>query len=278
MTVLGHKNDAMAWTTALRRAADIQVGGTDWNLKQTGKIELFAAAKEATLDGVQVSLGGRETEVPNLPMCAPERQKQWIEESKKTGMVIGGTCLEILHRDNLKDHPKGPQWVEQSIGATKALGTQVILLPFFGKQQIKERAEQKAVAERLKALAPLAEKAGVVLGLENTISAEDNVWILDQVGSKAVSVYYDCGNSFNQKYDIYKEIVWLGKDRICQLHIKDNPHFLGKGSIDVPKFMDAVLESGFKGWAMLETDCPTKVVKDDFIANATFVRELLKKK
>jgi sugar phosphate isomerase/epimerase len=118
----------------------------------------------------------------------------------------------------------------------------------------------------------------VVLGLENTISAEDNVWILDQVGSKAVSVYYDCGNSFNHKYDIYKEIVWLGKDRICQLHIKDNPHFLGKGLIDVPKFIEAVLKSGFEGWAMLETDCPTKVVKDDFIANATFVRKLLKTK
>jgi L-ribulose-5-phosphate 3-epimerase len=278
MTVLGTRAGAVDWRVALRRAANIKIGGPDWSLRLEGKIEAFSTAKEATLDGVQVSLGGRgKKEMATLPMGDPEKQKQWVDESKKTGMPIAGTCLEILHQDNLKEHPNGPKWVEQSIGVTKALGTQVVLLPFFGKQQIKERAEQKATADRLKVLAPIAEKAGVVLGLENTISAEDNAWILDQVGSKAVQVYYDCGNSFYNKFDIYKEIVWLGKDRVCQLHIKDGRNFLGKGPIDYPKYIEAVLKSGFEGWAMLETSCPTDVVKDDFSANAAFVRELLKK-
>jgi len=278
VSVLGLRAEAVDWRAALRRAANIKIGGPDWSLRLEGKIEAFATAKESTLEGVQVSLGGRGVkEMQKLPMCDPEKQKQWLEESKKTGMPIGGTCLEILHQDNLKEHANGPKWVEQSIEATKALGTKVILLPFFGKQQIKERAEQKAVADRLKVLAPLAEKEGVVLGLENTISAEDNAWILDQVQSKAVSVYYDVGNSFNQKYDVYKEIAWLGKDRVCQLHLKDGANFLGKGPIDYTKYMEAVLKTGFEGWAMLETSCPTKVVKDDFAVNAAFVREFLKK-
>jgi L-ribulose-5-phosphate 3-epimerase len=278
MTVLGLKPDAMAWTDAARRRANIKIGGPDWSLRLEGKIEAFATAKESNLEGVQVSLGGRGAkELANLPMCDPEKQKLWLEESKKTGMPIGGTCLEILHQDNLKEHANGPKWVEQSIEASKALGTKVILLPFFGKQQIKERAEQKATADRLKVLAPLAEKAGVVLGLENTISAEDNAWILDQVQSKAVSVYYDVGNSFSQKYDVYKEIAWLGKDRVCQLHLKDGANFLGKGPIDYPKYIEAVLKTGFEGWAMLETSTPTKVVKDDFATNAAYVRELMKK-
>jgi sugar phosphate isomerase/epimerase len=262
---------------ALRRAANIRVGATDWNLSQEGKIGAFALGKEAGVDGVQVSLGKNDEKKgeDRLPMADPERQKTWIEESKKTGMPIGGTCLEILHRDNLKAHPNGPKWVEQSIAATAGLGTNVILLPFFGKQQIKERDEQKATAERLKVLAPLAEKAGVILGLENTISAVENAWILDQVGSPAVKVYYDVGNSFYQKYDVYNEVVWLGKDRICQLHIKDNPHFLGKGPIDMPRFVEAVLRSGFEGWAMLETSSPTKVIKDDMATNYKYVRGLL---
>src|SRR5204862_8040388 len=132
--------------------------------------------------------------------------------------------------------------------ATASLATKAILLPFFGKQQTKEKNEQKAPAESLQVIAPLAEKAGDVLGLENTISAEENAWILDQVGSPAVKVYYDVGNSFNQKYDVNKEIVWLGKDRVCQLHIKDGSNFLGKGPIDIAKFVEAVLKSGFEGW------------------------------
>lgn len=269
-----------AWGAALRRSANIKVAVTDWNLHLEGKIEAFAIAKDAGLDGVQVSLG-KNNEAKgeqNLPMFNPDRQKQWIEESRKHNLPIVGTCLEILHRDNLKAHPNGPKWVEQSIAATAGLGTKVILLPFFGKQQIKEKEEQKAVAERLKVLAPLAEKADVILGLENTISAEENVGIMEQVGSPAVKVYYDVGNSFNQKYDVYKEIVWLGKDRVCQLHIKDNPHFLGKGPIDMPKFVESVLKSGFEGWAVLETSCPTKNIKEDFVTNTAYLRGLLGEK
>ena len=266
-----------AWAGGLRRA-NIKVAATDWNLAQEGKLGSFALAKEAALDGVQVSLGKNDEKKgeDKLPMMDPEKQKTFLDESKKTGIPIVGTCLEILHRDNLKAHANGPKWVEQSIAATAALGTKVILLPFFGKQQIKERDEQKSTADRLKLLAPLAQKAGVILGLENTISAEDNAWILDQVQSPAVKVYYDVGNSFNQKYDIYKEIVWLGKDRVCQLHIKDNPGFLGKGGIDMPKYIEAVLKSGFEGWAVLETSSPTKDIKADMITNSTYLRGLLK--
>jgi len=268
-----------SWAAACRRAG-IKVAATDWNLALEGKIGSFALAKEAALDGVQVSLGKNDEKKgeDKLPMVDPERQKQFVEESRKTGIPIVGTCLEILHRDNLKAHANGPKWVEQSIAATAALGTKVILLPFFGKQQIKEKDEQKAVAERLKPLAPLAEKAGVILGLEDTISAEENAWIMDQVGSPAVKVYYDVGNSFNQKYDIYKEIVWLGKDRVCQLHIKDNPSYLGKGQIDMPRYVEAVLKSGFEGWAVLETSSPSKNIKDDMVINSTYLRGLLGEK
>jgi L-ribulose-5-phosphate 3-epimerase len=275
LAVLG----SAGWAAALRRA-NIKVGVTDWNLAQEGKIGAFALAKEAAIEGVQVSLGKNDEKKgeDKLPMTDPERQKTWLEESRKTGIQIIGTCLEILHRDNLKAHANGPRWVEQSIGATAALGTKVILLPFFGKQQIKEKDEQKAVAERLKPIAPLAEKAGVIFGLENTISAEENAAIMDQVGSPAVKVYYDVGNSFNQKYDVYKEIVWLGKDRVCQLHIKDNPNYLGKGPIDMPRFVEAVLKSGFEGWAVLETSNPSKVIKDDMITNSTYLRGLLGEK
>jgi sugar phosphate isomerase/epimerase len=268
-----------AWAAGLRRV-NIKVAATDWNLNNEGKLGSFALAKEAGLDGVQVSLGKNDEKKgeDKLPMMDPEKQRVFLEESKKTSMPIVGTCLEILHRDNLKAHANGPKWVEQSIAATAALGTKVILLPFFGKQQIKEREEQKATADRLKVLAPLAEKAGVILGLEDTISAEDNAWILDQVQSPAVKVYYDVGNSFNQKYDIYKEIVWLGKDRVCQLHIKDNPGYLGKGGIDMPRYVEAVLKSGFEGWAVLETSSPSRDIKADMITNSTYLRGLLEEK
>jgi hypothetical protein len=45
----------------------------------------------------------------------------------------------------------------------------------------------------LRDLAPEATKAGVILGLEDTISAEDNVRIMEESRSESVRVYDDVG-------------------------------------------------------------------------------------
>jgi len=269
LSVLGLRARAATPGAALAKAK-IRIGGCDWSLRKEGDPASFAAAKEAGLDGVEVSCGKGES---RLPISDPERRNRFLAEARKHALAIPSTCLEILHRDGLKSHPKAAGWVLEAIEPTRALGARVILLPFFGRQSINERAEQKAAAERLKPIAPVAEKAGMVLGLENTISAEDNAWILDQVGSKAVRVYYDVGNSSARGFDIYKEIPWLGKDRICQIHLKDRNHLLAKGEIDFPRAVEAILKSGFEGWAVLETAVLTNV-KDDFSANAEYVRKL----
>ena len=76
-----------------------------------------------------------------------------------------------------------------------------------------------------------SEKKGVILGLENYLSAEDNRTILDRVGSPAVQVYYDVGNSTDKGRDVVKEIRALGP-RICEFHAKDAGYMLGQGRID----------------------------------------------
>ncbi len=263
LAVLGYWNRASAAQEALKKLK-LKFGACDWSLGKMASPEAFPVAKELGLEGVEVSCGtGKE----KLPICDPERQKVYLEAVKTNGVSIISTCLEILHRDGVKNHPDGPKWVEQAIEPTRALGAKVILLPFFGGNGIEKRSEQKAVAERLKPIAKIAEKAGVILGLENTISAEDNAWILEQVGSPALQVYYDVGNSF-PRFDVYNEVPWLGKDRICQIHLKDRGP-LGKGKIDFPRFFESILKSGYEGWAVLETS--RRTMKDD----TAYVKKLL---
>jgi L-ribulose-5-phosphate 3-epimerase len=272
LTVLGRRAEASP-AAALARAR-IRIGGCDWSLRKEGELGSFAVAKEAGLEGVEVSCGKGED---RLPIGVPERREAFMAEARKHALAIPSTCLEVLHRDGLKSHPRAPRWVEEAIEPSRSLGARVILLPFFGRQAINERAEQKAVAERLKPLARAAEKAGVVLGLENTLSAEDNARILEEVGSPAVKVYYDIGNSSANKFDIYAEIPWLGKDRICQVHLKDRNHLLGQGEIDFPRAVESILKSGCEGGWMLETAVVT-AVKEDFAANAAFARKVLEEK
>jgi len=73
-----------------------------------------------------------------------------------------------------------------------------------------------------------------------------------------------------------EEIRWLGADRICEVHLKDNPHYLGQGKIDFPAVVDALAGIGFAQWAELETECPSGSVEKDMATNLTYIRGVMR--
>ena len=259
---------------AIARSRGLKIGVTDWNLRLTGKVEAVALAKQVGFDGVQVSLG-RKPVNGKLPLDDAAVQQAYLAASKANKTPLDGTCLDILHVNYLKNDKLGQKWVADSIPITKKLNARVILLPFFGKGALTTRQEMDYVGDALKEVGPEAEKAGVILGLEDTISAEDNVRIMERSQSKAVLTYYDVGNSTNGGFDVVKEIRWLGKDRICQFHLKDNPHYLGEGKIDFPAVVKAIEDIGFSGFANLETDTPSNSIEADMSKNLHFIRRLV---
>jgi L-ribulose-5-phosphate 3-epimerase len=261
---------ARVLSAAAANGAKFKVGVTDWNLRQEAKLEAFALAKQIGFEGLQVSLGHEPA--GTLPMSDPARQQAYLAESKRVGLPIASVCLEILHRNYLKNDALGQRWVAESIPAAKALGVKVVLLPFFGKGALTTTAEMDYVGDVLKEIAPAAEKAGIILGLEDTISAKDNVRIMERTKSPAVLTYYDVGNSTVNGLEIISEIKWLGRERICEVHLKDNPHFLGEGKIDFAAVARTLAEIGFDQWAQLETTSPTKVIEADMKRNLDFIR------
>jgi sugar phosphate isomerase/epimerase len=253
-----------------QKLAALKIGVTDWDLKLAAQPAALEFAKRLGFDGVEVSLGRKN----GLALADPAIQQQYLDAAKKQKIAIAGTCLDILHVNYLKSDPLGKKWVVEGIGITRKLGARVMLLPFFGKGAIKAAADQDYVAGILKELAPEAEKAGVVLGLENTISAEANARILDRAASRAVRVYYDVGNSTEGGFDILKEIKWLGKDRICQVHLKDRG-YLGEGNINFPGVIGALASIDFAGFAILETASPSGSIANDMKRNREYVRKLV---
>jgi len=257
---------------AAKSKVKFKVGVTDWNLKQEDKVESIALAKSLGFDGVQVSIG-KVTE-DKLPLSDPALQKTFLDESKRVGLPIESLCLEMLHRNYLKSDPLGQRWVADCIPIAKAMGVRVVLLPFFGKGALETTAEMDKVGDILKEVAPAAEKSGVILGLEDTNSARDNVRMMERSKSPAVLTYYDVGNSTKNGFNVIEEIRWLGAARICEVHLKDNPHYLGEGTIDFKAVIDTLADIGFDGWAQLETDCPVSV-DADMRRNLKFVRGLI---
>jgi L-ribulose-5-phosphate 3-epimerase len=269
---------ASALARRLASGADrkLQIGVTDWNLKLGAKPEAVPLAAQLGFDGVQVSFGRRLSE-GKLPLDDPETLSRYLRLSKEHKIPIDGTCVDKLHDNGLKSDPLAVKWVADSIRLTKALNTTVLLLPFFGKWALENADEMNHVGDALREIAPDAEKVGVILGLEDTISAENNVRIMDRARSKSVLVYYDVGNSTRAGFDPVKEIRWLGKDRICQFHLKDNPQYMGEGSIQFDPIVRAIRDIGFSGFANLETDThPATGVEADMRRNLAFIRQIMR--
>ena len=203
---------------------------------------------------------GRKLVDGKMPTDNPEVIARYLSLSRQYKIPIDGTCVDKLHDNGLKSDPLASKWVLDSIRLTKALDAKVLLLPFFGRWALETRDEMDHVGDALRDLGPEATKAGVILGLENTISAEDNVRIMERSRSASVLVYYDVGNSSAAGFDPVKEIRWLGKDRICQFHLKDNPHYLGDGKIQFAPIMRAIRDIRFCGLRKLGDRCAFEAI------------------
>jgi L-ribulose-5-phosphate 3-epimerase len=252
----------------------LRIGVTDWNLHLGANPEALPMAANLGFEGVQISFG-RTLVDGRMPADSPDVIARYLALSKQYKIPIDGTCVDKLHDNGLKSDPLAGKWVLDSIRLTRALDTKVLLLPFFGRWALQTKQEMDYVGDALRDLAVEATRAQVILGLEDTISAEDNVRIMERSQSPSVLVYYDVGNSTVAGFDPVKEIRWLGKSRICQFHLNDNPHYLGEGSIQFLPIMRAIRDIQFSGYANLEADAPSKQPEADMRRNLAFIRNVM---
>jgi sugar phosphate isomerase/epimerase len=280
--MLGRSVQAAAWLAAAAELAPLlaapdkrrfRIGACDWSIGKLGDPAAFEVAKQIGLDGVQVSLG---TAANDMRLRQPAVQQEYKDAAKQTGLQVASLAIGELNVIPYKSDPRTIPWVNDSLEVCQALGVKVVLLAFFSNDDLRgDQAGVDEVVRRLKAVAPKAEKAGVVLGIESWLSADEHLAILDRVGSPAVQVYYDVCNSTERGYDICKEIRQLGK-RICELHAKENGALLGQGKVDFKKVRAALDDIGYRGWIQIEGAVPPGgKLLESCQANCKFLRGVL---
>jgi len=233
-------------------------------------------AKKAGLDGMEVGVGGP---ADKLSIADPATRQKYKDQMKETGLVISSFMMGLLNSNPLASDPRGPAWLEQSIEAAGDLKADTILVAFFGAGSLKEgkdgvkKADVDVVVERLKAAAPKAKESGTILGIENTLSAQQNMEILQRINHPSVRIYYDCYNLAGQGYDVPAEIRLL-KDRISIFHFKNGADYLEGGKMKWEPIAEAIKEIGYQGWIVLETSSPSKDNVADARKNADYIRKL----
>lgn len=253
----------------------VSIGACDWSIGMHSNPEAIRVASEIGLDGVQVSLGKVNND---MHLRKREIQQQYKTLSKKYEVKISSLAIGELNQVPYKSDPRTDQWVSDSIDVAHDMNCEVILLAFFGKGDLKNDEEgTKRVIEKLQKVVPKAEDAGIILGIESWLDAKEHVRILEEVNSPNVQVYYDVANSNKMGYDIYEEIKWLGKDRICELHMKENGFLLGEGLVDFPKVRKSIDILNYKGWVQIEGAVPEgKSMMESYIHNLNYLREIYK--
>ena len=279
--MLCRSSQAAAWLALASNCAPLlgapgkrryKIGACDWSIGKMGDPAAFEVAKEIGLDGVQVSLG---TAANDMRLRQPQLQQEYKEAARKAGLEVASLAIGELNSIPYKSDPRTIPWVRDSIAVCHALGVRVVLLAFFGNDDLLgDKAGVDEVVRRLKAVAPAAEKAGVNLGIESWLSAEQHLEILKRVDSPAVKVYYDVCNSNDKGYNIYQEIRLLGK-RICEFHAKENGSLLGQGKVDFKKVRAALDDIDYRGWIQIEGAVPDgQPMLESYQANCKFMRQI----
>jgi sugar phosphate isomerase/epimerase len=246
-----------------------KVGAPEWSLRKTDP-SCFEVARDIGLDGVQVNLGCLGD---HMHLRQPAVQQAYLTAARQNGLDIASLALAELNNIPFKSDPRATIWLLDSLDVARALGVKVILVAEFGHGELKgDKAGIDRTVDLLRECAPRAEKAGAILGLENYLSAPENLDILQRVGSPAVQVYYDVGNSTDKGYDIYQEIRML-KGRICEFHAKDGNFMLGQGRIDFHKVRQAMDDINYRGWIQIEAAAPHSLV-EDYRADLKFLKEI----
>ena len=253
-------------------------------------------AAKVGYEAIQVSVG---TGPDNVMLRDNATRKHYLELAKRHNIVFCSVAVgSILHYRSLATEPESAIYVLDGLEAAKALGASNILIAFFfggdlletdasgnyintssgryPEYKWKEKDIERLIA-LLKQIVPRAEDTGVILGIENSLSAGQNLQLINEIGSPMVQVYYDIGNSTEFGYNVPEEIRQIGNDRMCEIHIKNIGSRLlygDEGIVDMEASAEALKDIGYDKWLVIETMGRPGRFEEDTRKNIDFVRKV----
>ena len=252
----------------------------DWMILKRQKLGAFQLTKDIGADGVEVdmgSLGTNETFVSAITKDAVLRQ-QFLDKARELNLEIPSIAMSGFYAQSFAERPTVPRMVQDCIDTMVAMKVKVCFLPLGVRGDLVKHPELRPpIVARLKSIAPLAEKAGVIIGLETSLPAAEEIKLLDEIGSPAVKCYFNFSNALGAGRNVPDELRIIGKDRLCQIHAtdEDGVWLQNDPKVDVLKVKQALDEIGWSGWLVIERSRDARDarnVKKNFGANTAYLK------
>jgi len=269
---------SIAQTTSKQR---YKVAVVDLMILNRQKLGAFQLAKEIGADGVEVDMGGlgdRETFVNQL--ANDSIRKVFMNKAKELNLEIPSMGMTGFFAQSFAERPTAVKAVTDCINTMKQMGIKVGFLPMGVRSDLVKFPELRpAIVARLKAVGKIAEKAGVIIGIETALDAKGELQFLKDVSSPAIKSYFNFENAVRNGRDLNSELKVLGKNNIVQIHCTndDGVWLQNDPKINMEQVKATLDKMGWTGWLVIERSRDAKDprnVKWNFSANTTYVKSI----
>ena len=257
----------------------------DWMILKRQRLGAFQLTKDIGADGVEVDMGSLgQLETFDNQLAKPEVRQQFLDAARELKLEICSLAMSGFYAQSFAERPTVPRMAQDCIETMKLMGVKVAFLPLGVRSDLINHPELRpAVLERLKAIGPKAEQAGVIIGIETSLDAAGEVKLLEEIGSPAIRSYFNFSNALQNGRDLDHELRTLGKDRICQIHCtnQDGVWLQDDPKIDLPRVKQTLDEMGWSGWLVIERSrkaSDSRNVKGNFGANTAYLKSIFQAK
>ncbi len=251
-------------------------------------LDALHQAKVAGFDAIELNVvkdGDPNTIGGALRLDMTDEELRAVKETVNAFLPISGISTALFWKhaytsDDAETRELSKSITRRMIDIAKALDVGAILVvPGLVTSDIAYDIAYERAFSALAELAPYAESAGVVIGVENVwnkfllspLEARD---FIDKINSPFVKFYFDAGNVLLFGHS-HHWVKILG-DRIIRVHVKDfrTDRFafvnLLHGDLDFPKLVSALRDVGYDGYLTAELDpykhAPQQLIIDTAIA------------
>jgi L-ribulose-5-phosphate 3-epimerase len=268
----------IAQTTTKQR---YKVAVVDLMILKRQKLGAFQLAKDIGADGVEVDMGGLgDRETFDNQLAKDSIRKVFLNKAKELNLEIPSMGMTGFFAQSFAERPTAVKAVTDCINTMKQMGVKVGFLPMGVKGDLVKYPELRpAIVFRLKEVGKIAEKAGVVIGIETALDARGELQLLKEIGSPAIKSYFNFENAIRNGRDLNSELKVLGKSYIVQIHCTndDGAWLQNDPKINMEQVKTTLDKMGWSGWLVIERSRDAKDprnVKWNFSANTSYVKSI----
>ena len=276
---IGVAQQVIAQTPSAKQQYKVAV--VDLMIIKRQKIGAFQLAKDVGADGVEVDMGGLgDRETFDNQLAKDSVRELFLNKAKELGLEIPSLGTTGFFAQSFAERPTAVKAVEDCINTMKQMNVKVGFLPLGIKGDlVKYPNLRPAKVARLKEVGKIAEKAGVVIGIETSLDARNELQLLKDIGSPAIKSYFNFQNALDNGRDLEKELQILGKVNIVMIHCTntDGQWLQNDPEINMERVKATLDKMGWSGWLVIERSRDTKDVhnvKWNFSANATYIKSI----